>query len=59
MRKAVAIYPDQVQPYLYLSQAYRALERTSDANEAASIFTRLSGVRMEKRDRESERVYVP
>ena len=58
MQKAVNIHPDQVQPYLYLSQAYRAWAGRPRQRRQRRIYAPLR-VRMEKRDREGERAYVP
>jgi tetratricopeptide (TPR) repeat protein len=59
MQKAIRLHPDQAQPHLYLSQAYRASGRLADARQASETFTVLNRKRMERRDREGERRYVP
>ena len=59
MENAVRLHPDQAQPHLYLAQAYRAVGRLADARRASETFTALNRQRMERRDREVERRYVP
>jgi tetratricopeptide (TPR) repeat protein len=59
MQKAVALDPAFPQPYLYLSQSLRALGRAEEARRAAEEFSRLNRRRIEQRDREVERAYVP
>jgi Flp pilus assembly protein TadD len=59
MQKAIRLHPDQAQPHLYLSQAYRASGRLADARQESETFTVLNRKRMEQRDREGDRRYVP
>jgi tetratricopeptide (TPR) repeat protein len=59
MQNAIRLHPDQAQPHLYLSQAYRAVGRLADATQASETFNALNRQRMERRDREGGRRYVP
>jgi tetratricopeptide (TPR) repeat protein len=59
MQKAIRLHPDQAQPHLFLSQAYRAIGRLADARQESETFTVLNRKRMEQRDREGDRRYVP
>jgi tetratricopeptide (TPR) repeat protein len=59
MQKAIRLHPDQAPPHLYLSQAYRAVGRFADARQASETFTVLNRKRMERRDRDGDRRYVP
>ncbi len=59
MQKAIRLHPDQAPPHLYLSQAYRAVGRLADARQASETFTVLNRKRMERRDRDGDRRYVP
>jgi hypothetical protein len=42
-----------------LSQAYRALGRHEDAARESQVFSRLNRKRMQRRDRDIERTFVP
>jgi tetratricopeptide (TPR) repeat protein len=59
MQNAIRLHPEQAQPHLYLSQAYRAVGRLADAKQASETFNALNRQRMERRDREGGRRYVP
>jgi tetratricopeptide (TPR) repeat protein len=59
MQNAIRLHADQAQPHLYLSQAYRALGRLADSKRASETFSALNRQRMERRDREGARRYVP
>jgi hypothetical protein len=58
MEHAIETSPRTASPYLYLSQASRALGRLDQAKAALETFTRLNRQRMEQRDREVERNYL-
>jgi tetratricopeptide (TPR) repeat protein len=59
MQNAIRLHADQAQPHLYLSQAYQALGRLADSKRASETFSALNRQRMERRDREGARRYVP
>lgn len=57
MEEAVKIDPNLASLHLYLSQAYRALGRTEEAQKEAAFFSRLNRERAEARDKEGDRRY--
>jgi tetratricopeptide (TPR) repeat protein len=59
IEQATRLAPDQPQPHFHLAQAYRALGRHEDAARETKAFSRLNRERMERRDRETERTFVP
>ena len=59
MEQAIRFAPDQPQPHFHLSQAYRALGRHEDAARESQVFARLNRERMQRRDRETERTFIP
>ncbi|MEW5976642.1 MAG: tetratricopeptide repeat protein [Acidobacteriota bacterium] len=59
MEKAIRLAPDQPQPHLHLSQAYRALGRNQEAAQESQLFIRFNRERMQRRDRNTERTFIP
>jgi protein O-GlcNAc transferase len=57
MQEAVKLDPDHAQPRLILSQALRGLGQHERARTESEAFDRLNRVRMERRDRETERIW--